>query len=134
MPGYGYPTNTTSGPGQYFNSLTMNIKFVDSKVMIIITSEEVIDAGKKKDVNITRSEAIEILERMFIGSVMDEDFVPMMENIIEDAVHWETNTEDVFWDDPQEKQDCIDSKILTYKGLVYNHKTKTFKKRQDEII
>ena len=107
----------------------MKIEIIDNKIVIIITAQEVLDEGKKQGVDMTMDEAVQILERVFVGHNKDEDFEPNMERLIEAAVHWETDTTDCYWPDDDEREGEIRAKILTYKGLVYDRKTEQFRER-----
>lgn len=107
----------------------MKVQLADNKVMIIIDPEDIKKKGDELGVDMTDSEASEILERLFIGDHKDEDFEPMVEDMINSAVCYETGTSDINWDDLEERQCEIDRKVLVYKGLVYNYKLNKFEKR-----
>jgi len=107
----------------------MKVQLADNKVMVIIDPEDIKKKGDELSVDMTDSEASEILERLFIGDDKDEDFEPGIEQMIESAIFYETNTADIDWNDLEERQCETDRKVLVYKGLVYNYKLNKFEKR-----
>lgn len=107
----------------------MKVEIIDDKIAIILDPQQVIDRGKELDIDITRVEAAEILKRMFIGHFKDEDIESFLRDAIESAVHWETDTTDCYWPDDEDRESELERKLLTYKALVWEFDTQTFRKR-----